>query len=72
MLDTTNVGSSAARVHTCFLCADGELLTGLTLAYGVVGVHADAIDGGRVKVHDVGLIVGGGNIPSCMFELPRI
>lgn len=64
--------SSAAEILTCFFCADGELLTGFALAYGVVGVHADAVDGGRVKVHYVGLIVSGGDVSSGMLQLPGI
>ncbi len=57
---------------TRFLCADGEFLAGLTLAYGVVGVHADAVDRRGVKVHNVGLIVGGGDVSSGMLQLPGI
>lgn len=68
----TLVKSSAVKILTCFLGANGELLTGLTLAYSVVGVHADAVDRGRVKVYYVGLIVGGGNITSGVLQLPRI
>lgn len=57
---------------TCFLCANCEFLTGLTLAYSIVGVHADAVNGGRVKVHDVGLIVCGRDVTSGMLQLPGI
>lgn len=57
---------------TCFLCADGEFFTSLALAYGIVGVHADAVDRSRVEVHYVGLIVGGGDISSRMLQLPGI
>lgn len=57
---------------TSFLGADGKLLTGLALAYGVVGIHADAVDGGRVKIHNVGLIVSGGNVSGGMLQLPSI
>lgn len=64
------VKSSAVKILTCFLCANGEFFTGLAFAYSIVGVHADAIDRGRVKVHYVGLIVGGGNITSGMFQFP--
>lgn len=60
------------NILTCFLCTDGEFLTGLALAYGVVGVHADAVDRGRVKVHYVGLIVGRGDISSRVLQLPGI
>ena len=60
------------EILTCFLRADGEFLTGLALAYRVVGVHADAVDGGRVKVYDVGLIVGGRNISSGVLKLPGV
>lgn len=72
LLTFTLVQSSAAKILTCFLCADGEFLTGLALAYSIVGVHADAVDGGRVKVHYVGLVVGGGDVSSGMLQLPGI
>lgn len=70
LLTFTLVKSSAIKIHTCFLCADGEFLTGLTLAYRVVGVHADAVDRGRVKVYYVGLIVCGGDVSCGMLQLP--
>lgn len=60
------------QILTGFLCADGELLTGLALANRIVGVHANAVDGGRVKVHYVGLIVGGGDVSSGVFQLPGV
>lgn len=58
--------SSSVKILTRFFCADGELLAGLALAYRVVGIHADAVDRGGVKIHYVGLIVGGRDVPSGM------
>lgn len=57
---------------TRFLRADGEFFAGLALAYNVVGVHADAVDRGRVKVHNVGLVVGGGDVPCRVLQLPGV
>lgn len=57
---------------TRFLRADGEFFAGLALAYDVVGVHADAVDGGRVEVHNVGLVVGGGDVSRRVLQLPRV
>lgn len=57
---------------TGLLCANGELFAGLALAYNIVGVHADAVDGGGVKVHDVGLVVGGGDVSRGVLQLPGI
>lgn len=44
---------------TRFLCADCELFARKAAADLVVGVHADAVNAGRVQLHNVGLIVGG-------------
>lgn len=60
------------KLRTCFLCADGQLFTGLALPYGIVGEHADAVDRGGVEVHYVGLVVGGGDVASRMFQLPGV
>lgn len=57
---------------TRFLRADGEFFAGLALAYHVVGVHADAVDGCGVKVHDVCLVVRGGDVPCCVLQLPGV
>lgn len=62
----------AVKILTCFLCANGEFLTGLAFAYRIVGVHADAVDRGGVQVHYVRLIVGGGDVSSGMLQLPGI
>ena len=43
---------------TSLLSADGELLARLAAANLVEGVHADAVHGGRMQVHDVGLVDG--------------
>lgn len=64
--------SCAERRLTRFLCANGEFFTGLTLAYGIVRIHADAVDRGGVKVHNVCLVVGGGDVSSRMLQLPGI
>lgn len=60
------------KLRTRFLSADGQFFTGLALPYGVVGEHADAVDRRRVEVNDVGLVVGGGDVAGCVFQLPRI
>lgn len=60
------------KLHTCFLCADGKFFTGLALPYGIVGEHADAVDRRRVEVNYVGLVVGGGDVASRVFQLPGI
>lgn len=57
---------------TCFLRADGELFAGKTAAYFVVGVHADAVHAGRVQLHDVGLVVGGRDVPGRVHVVPSI
>lgn len=44
---------------TRFLCTNGELFAGKTAANFVVGVHANAVNTGRVQLYDVGLVVGG-------------
>lgn len=64
--------SRAERRLTRFLCANGEFFTGLALAYGIVRIHADAVDRGGVKVHNVCLVVGGGDVSSRMLQLPGI
>lgn len=72
LLTFTLVNSSVVKTLTCFFCADGEFLTGLAFSYSIVRVHADAVDGGRVEVHYVGLIVSGGDVSSGMLKLPGI
>lgn len=57
---------------TCFLSTDGELFAGEAAAYLVVGVHADAVNAGRVQLHDVGLVVGGGDVPGCVHVIPGV
>lgn len=44
---------------TCFLSADGELFARKATANLVVGVHANAVNTGRVQLYNVGLVVGG-------------
>ena len=44
---------------TRFLGADCELFARKAAADLVVGVHTDAVDAGRVQLHNVRLIVGG-------------
>lgn len=44
----------------------------MTSADLVVGVHADAVHGRRVKLHNVGLVVGGRDLTGGVFELPRV
>lgn len=60
------------NLRTCFLCADGKFFTGLALPYGIVGEHADAVDRCRMEVNNVGLVVGGGDVASGVFQLPGI
>lgn len=57
---------------TRFLCADGELLAGLAPTNLVVGVHADAVDGGRMQLHDVGLVVCGRDLAGGVFQVPGV
>ena len=57
---------------TCFLGADGELLAGGAAPDLVVGVHADAVDAGGVQLHDVGLVVGGGDVPGGVHVVPGV
>ena len=44
---------------TCFFGTDRELFAGKAAANLVVGVHADAVNAGRVQLDNVGLVVGG-------------
>lgn len=57
---------------TCFLRADGELLARLAAPDLVEGVHADAVHGGRVQVHDVRLVDGRGDVACRLLEIPGI
>ena len=41
---------------TCFVCGDGQLVAGVTVADDVLGDHADVVGGGRVQVDDGGLV----------------
>lgn len=61
-----------AQSGTCFLGADGELLAGLAAADLVEGVHADAVHGGGVQVHDVRLVDGRGDVACRLLEIPGI
>lgn len=47
------------RSLTCFLSTDRELFARKATANLVVGVHANAVDTGRVQFYNVGLVVGG-------------
>lgn len=60
------------RVLTSLLRAYGELLARLTAANLVEGVHADAVHGCRVQVHNVGLVDGGGDVACGLLEVPGI
>lgn len=57
---------------TSLLCADGELFAWLTATDLVEGVHADAVYGSWVQVHDVGLIDGGGDVTCGLLEVPGV
>lgn len=57
---------------TRFLRADGEFFAGLALADDIVGVHADAVDRGGVKVHNVCLVVCGGDVSCRVLQLPGV
>lgn len=57
---------------TCFLSADGELLARLAASDLVEGVHTDAVDTGRVQLHDVSLVVSGGDVPGGVLVIPSI
>lgn len=60
------------QVLTSLLGADGELFAWLTTANLVEGVHADAVHGCWVQVHDVGLVDGGGDVACGLLEVPGI
>lgn len=60
---------------TCFVCCNGELVTGSTFSNLVLSKHADVIRGGRVQLDDGSLvqlgwdIFGGlGQCPGCCSE----
>lgn len=57
---------------TGLLGADGEFLARFTAANLVEGVHADAVHGCWVQVHDVGLVDGGGDVACGLLEVPGI
>ncbi len=59
-------------IRTGFLCTDGQLFAGLTASNLVVGVHPNAVNGRRVELYYVGLVVGGRDLTGSMFELPRV
>lgn len=60
------------KVLTGLLSADGELLARLAAANLVEGIHADAVHGCRVQVHDVGLVDGRGDVACGLLEVPGI
>ena len=57
---------------TCFLSADCELFAGKATANLIVGVHADAINTGWVQLYNVGLVVGGRDVPGCVHVIPGV
>lgn len=57
---------------TSLLSADGEFLARLAAANLVEGVHADAVHGGWVQVHNVGLVDGRGDVACGLLEVPGI
>lgn len=60
------------QTRTCFLGADCELFAGQAAANFIVRVHADAVDAGWVKLHDVGLIVGWRDVSGCVHVIPGV
>lgn len=57
---------------TSFFCTDCELFAGQAAANLIVGVHADAVDTCWVQLHDVGLVVGGRDVPGCVHVIPGV
>ena len=57
---------------TCFFRADSELLAGQAAADLVEGVHAYAVNTGRVELHDVGLVVSGRYVPGGVHVIPGV
>lgn len=57
---------------TCFFGADRQLLAGEAAADLVVGIHADAINTRRMQLHDVGLVVGGRDVPGGVHVVPGV
>lgn len=60
------------KTLTCFLSADGEFFAGKATANLVVWVHADAVNAGRVQLYNVGLVVGGWDVPGCVHVIPGV
>lgn len=57
---------------TCLVRGDGELVAGLALADPVLGVHADAVGGGRVDINDGGRVQLRGNIFGSLSRIPGV
>lgn len=57
---------------TCLIRGDGDLVAGLTLANPVLGVHADAVGGGRVDINDGGRVQLRGNIFGSLSRIPGV
>lgn len=58
--------------RTCLVCGDGQLIAGLALADPVLGVHADAVGGGRVDINDGGRVQLRGNIFGSLSRIPGV
>lgn len=57
---------------TCLIRRDGDLVAGLTLADPVLGIHADAVGGGRMDVNDGGRVQLRGNIFGSLSRIPGV
>lgn len=57
---------------TGLLSADSELLARFTAANLIEGVHADAVHGCWMQVHNVGLVDGGRDVACRLLEVPGI
>ena len=58
--------------RTCLVRGDGQLVARLTLANPVLGVHADAVGGGRVDVNDGGRVQLRGNVFGSLSRIPGV
>lgn len=63
---------ASALTRTCLVRGDGQLVAGLALADPVLGVHADAVGGGRVDVNDGGRVQLGGDIFGFLSRIPGV